>query len=253
MNIKNVNWLSGIKKLGFGFILSSAFGLNANAKCLTDSYCKELYIGAGGFYENVNASTANVGSSGGFISLGEYLLFNKKIRYGADLKIGYSGNTISGVALSSLNKNNNALYIESVPKIGVNVTNDNSPLFVSLVLGGDVLIASNENGFGKLMVYLGPEIDGIFAISERLKLTYSFGYGAILGGHVFDGTIAIFKGYNQRIMASLGMRVKISENLNFYVKGLSKYYSLNESRKAENMSLPKSNAWHLGLEAGIVF
>ena len=39
------------KKLGLSFVLVGALGVSANAICMTENYCTDFYIGAGGYYE----------------------------------------------------------------------------------------------------------------------------------------------------------------------------------------------------------
>lgn len=248
-----------MKKIYVSLVLINAFSVSANAVCFSENYCSNYHVGIGGLYENTNANEAKINRAGGFISLGGYDLFFKKFHYGIDVRLGYGYTNLSGTLLSNFNKNTQFIYTELIPKIGLNLLQGDYSLFINLLYGGDIIISSS-NGVGKIMLYVGPEIEGMFKITEKTKLTCSFGYGYIFGaGYIFDGSLARIKGYNQEFMFSLGTQTKISENAGFYLKGFAKYYDLNASDQvsvkngSNNINMPTSNGWQAGIEAGMAF
>lgn len=249
--------IGSVRKIGLSFVLAGVLGVNANALCILENYCEDVYVGVGGFYENTDTSRANINRSAGFIAIGARDLFLKRVNLSGDIKVGYGNTNISGTHLSQFNKNENLLYIELMPKIGFNLLKGDSQLFINLFAMSDVILASG-NGVGRLMVYMGPEIEGRLRVSEKVKLTYSFGYGYMIGaGYVFGGSVSRIHGYNQAFLFSLGIQTKVSENVSLYIKGLGKYYDLHASSQvminSANVSMPKSNGWQAGLEAGIAF
>ncbi len=131
-------------------------------------------------------------------------------------------------------------------------------MFINLLFGGGDWLFSN-NGVGKLLVYFGIGIEGRLALSEKLKLTYSAGYGYVIGGYLFGnrGIKSRTNGSNHVFMASLGTQIKVSEHIDFYLKAFGKYYDLNNSKEVQvnnnNISMPSTKTWHAGLEAGIAF
>ena len=251
--------IGSIRKIGLSLVLAGVLGVNANALCILENYCEGVHVGVGGFYENTDTSGANINRSAGFIAIGARDLFLKRINLSGEIKVGYGNTNISGTHLSQFNKNENLLYIELMPKIGFNLLKGDSQLFINLFAMSDVILAS-RNGVGRLMLYMGPEIEGRLRVSEKVKLTYSFGYGYAAAGYVFGGSVSRIHGYNQAFLFSLGIQTKISENVGFYIKGLGKYYDLNASEvvnpkgnNSSSISMPKSNGWQAGLEAGIAF
>ncbi|WP_233715915.1 hypothetical protein [Helicobacter trogontum] len=244
--------MDSIKKIGLSLVVTGALGVSVNAVCVSEKYCSDYHVGVGGFYENMSANEANINRAGGFISFGAYDTLFQRFHYGAEMKIGYGNTNLSGAHLSQFNKNTQLLQVELMPKIGVNLLKGTSSLFINLFLGTDAIISSS-NGIGRLMVYVGPELEGKLKVSERVKLTYSFGYGYLGAGYVFDGSLARVNGYNQVFIFSLGTQAKVSENVSFYLKGFGKYYDLNASKQVNGISMPDSRAWQAGLEAGVAF
>ena len=249
--------IDGVKKIGVSIILAGTFGVSANALCVLENYCDDVYLGVGGFHENMDANRANINRSAGFISIGIRDLFLKRVNIGSDIKVGYGNTHVSGESLNNFIKNEQFLYFELMPKIGLNLLKGDSPLFINLFVMSDAIISSSS----RLMLYAGPEIEGMLKVTEKTKLTYSFGYGYVFGaGYVFDGSLSRINGYNQTFMFSLGAQTKISENVSFYIKGFGRYYDLNASTpisvkngNTSNISIPKSNGWRAGLEAGFAF
>ncbi|MWV60959.1 hypothetical protein [Helicobacter saguini] len=65
-------------------------------------------------------------------------------------------------------------------------------------------------------------------------------------------------GYNQRIHASLGFDVRISENYAFYLKAIGRYYGLQDSKSVvldaaanTSISYPAANSYSVMLELGV--
>ena len=245
-----------IKKVGISFVLASVFGVSANAICVVDNYCINFYTGVGGFYENMSGSGVDVNNYAGFLSFGGSDLYFNRLQIGLDAKIGYGNNGVSGANLSSISKSNQLLQVDVMAKVGINVATKDSPLFINFIFGPDFIIS--DNGVGRELYYIGAGIDGKISMSEKLKLTYSAGYGYVYSGnHRLDRVAAALNGYNQIFMASLGTQTKMTENINFYFKGFGKYYDLSDSKSVEinnqTISMPTTKIWQAGVEAGISF
>ncbi|MDY5823199.1 MAG: hypothetical protein SPJ83_10520 [Helicobacter sp.] len=250
--MKQVISVNTYKKLGLSFVLVGALGVSANAICASENYCTDFYIGAGGYYEKIEGNGANINNALGFLSLGGADIFFNRVQFGLDAKIGYGSNSVSGTSLSTLSKDNRLFQIDGIAKLGVNVAGVNSPLFINFLLGYDM--AKTNGGVGRDFMIIGAGFDGKIALSEKMKLIYSAGYG-----YVFNGAYSFGKAYadiNEKshvIMFSLGTQAKVSEHVSLYFKGFGKYYNLNASNTANNVSMPKSSGWQAGLEAGIAF
>ena len=250
--------MSSVRKIGLSLVLAGALGVSANAVCLTENYCTDFYIGAGGYYEKIAGQGANVENVGGLFSIGGADIFFNRVQFGLDARFGYGSNSVSGASLSTLSKDNRLFQIDGIAKLGVNVAGVNSPLFINFLLGYDM--AKTNGGVGRDFMIIGAGFDGKIALSEKMKLIYSAGYG-----YVFNGVYSFGKSYadiNEKshvVMFSLGAQTKVSENVSLYIKGLGKYYDLNASEvvnpkgNGSSISMPKSNGWQAGLEAGIAF
>lgn len=249
---------SYIKKLRLSLVVASAFSVSANAVCISENYCTGFYLGAGGFYDDTKGSETKVSNSGGFISIGGADLFFNRFQLAVDMRFGYGSNSVGGVNLANIASDNKIFQIDLVGKFGVNVLSANSPLFISFMLGDDLMLSNN--GVGRAMVYIGASLDGSFAVSDKVKLTYGAGYGYIIGGAYLLGkndVSAKLNGYNHLLLVNLGTQIKMSENLDFYLKAFGKYYDLNASRQVSlngnNITMPHTTTWQIGLEAGIAF
>ena len=247
---------SVIKKIGLSIVLASAFSVSANAICVVDNYCINFYTGVGGFYENMSGSGVDVNNYAGFISLGGSDLYFNRLQLGGDVKIGYGNNSVSGTNLSSISKSNKLLQVDVMAKIGFNIATKDSPLFINVIGGPDLIIPIN--GVGRELYYIGAGIDGKLSMSDKFGLTYSAGYGYIYAGkYRLDKVAADLNGYSQVFMASLGVQIKMTENTNFYFKGFGKYYDLGSSKSVQvnnqAISMPNAKLWQAGVEAGISF
>lgn len=245
-----------LKKVGLSFVLAGAFGVSANAICVVDNYCINLYAGLGGSYENMSGGGVDVNNLAGFISLGGSDLYFNRVQAGIDARLGYGSNSVSGVNLSSIKDNNQLAQIDVMAKIGLNISTKNSPLFLNIIGGPDLIMSSS--GVGRELYYIGVGIDGKISMSEKFGLTYSAGWGYIYSGHYrIDGVKAGINGYNQLFMASLGTQIKMTENTSFYFKGFGKYYDLGSSAvvqvNSQDISMPTTKLWQAGVEAGIAF
>lgn len=245
------------KKVGLSVVLAGAFAISANATCLSENYCIDTYIGLGGSYENMSGSGVNVNNLDGFISLGGSNVYYNKLQVGVDIKAGYGSNEVGGASLSSINKNNKLVQFDGMGKIGFNVATKDSPLFINVIGGADLMISNH--GIGRDIGYIGAGIEGKALLSDKHKLTYSFGYGYIYtGDYRINSVVNKSNGYNQLFMASLGTQTKISENTSFYSKGFVKYYNLGSSNSAQvngsqNINMPATKLWQGGIEVGISF
>ena len=220
-----------IKKICKGIVVTSILAINANATCITEKYCANAYFGVGGFYENINGNSANVKNTGGFLAIGANDVFFNSFHYGADFKIGYGSNKLSGQNLSTLSQNNAIGWLDVLTKFGFNISTSNSPLFVNFLFGGDYMFSNN--GVGRMISYVGAGIEGVLAMSSSFRMTYSAGYGYGIGDAYLFGKQSIksiLNGSNQLFMASLGTQTKISENTSFYSKGFVKYLKSNTIR-----------------------
>ncbi len=227
---------------------------------MSENYCINSYIGVGGFYENANGNETKITNYGGFLSIGGSDVLFHRVQAGIDMKFGYGSNNLSGTNLANLNSGS-IFSIDIMGKLGVNVATQNSPLFINLIFGPELILSNS--GIGRNLYYIGGGIEGKLALSEKLKLTYSAGYGYIVNAiasvyslgenHVESALI----GYNQLFMASLGTQIKVSEHIDFYLKAFGKYYDLNNSKEVQvngnAISMPSIKTWQAGLEAGISF
>ncbi|TLD99741.1 hypothetical protein [Helicobacter trogontum] len=239
------------KRTGLSVVLAGTLGASANAVCVVENYCIDLYLGAGGFYENTTGSGANINNMGGFISLGGADVYFKRVQFGLDVKLGYGSNSVGGTNLNLLTKDNTLFQFDGIGKIGVNIAGKDSPLFVNFLAGYDVM---NSSGVGRELFLLGGGIDGKITLNEKMKLTYTAGYGYVFNGaYTFNKAYASIGEGSQIVMFSLGTQAKVSENVNFYFKGFGKYYDLNASKQVNGVSMPDSRAWQAGLEAGVAF
>ena len=250
--------MSIYKKLGLSFVLVGALGVSANADmCMADrGYCINLYIGGGGFYENISGDGANINNTLGFVSLGGSDVYFDRLQFAIDAKFGYGSNSVGGTKLSSISKDNDIFQLDAIGKIGVNVAGKNSPLFINLIMGYDIM--RSRNGVGRDLMMIGGGLDGKIALSEKTNITYSAGYAyAFSGSYYFGRTYTKADEFGHIIMFSLGAQTKVSENVSLYIKGLGKYYDLHASSQVminnADVSMPKSNGWQAGLEAGIAF
>ena len=247
------------KKIGVSIILAGAFGVSANAVCLSENYCTDFYLGVGGFLEKINGSGANINDAGGFVSLGGSDVFSNRVQIGLDIKLGYGNNSVGGNSLNSINKSNSLFQFDGIGKIGVNVAGINSPLFVNFLAGYDFI--NSKHGVGRELYIIGVGVDGKVRLNENNKLTYSVGYGYVFNGvYSFNNVYSAINEGSKIIMFSLGTQTKISENVSFYTKGFGKYYGLNASTPvnlknngSNNINMPNSSGWQAGLEAGVIF
>ena len=247
------------KKLGLGIVLAGSLMMSANAAC--DSlFCIGGNVGIGAVYSDFGGNGSLDGNfKGGYGAFDIDFLVLRRLQFGLGFKVGPGSMGVFGTNAPSefyrFIAGNTGYFANAQYKMGFNVASLNSPLYINFVFGIEGHFGAIGHAFGSY----GAELEGKKTLTQKAKLLYSFGGGAVRPFYVLKESKQSFSenklGYG--LFGSLGVDVSLTSMLGIYVKGIIKYYNVPQSNaltiNSKQVNFPAAHAWSVMLETGLSF
>lgn len=242
---------TSLLSLGFlGTMVSSSLALNCE-----ESNCKSLRIGVGGAYHSLNATGADISSTGGYLSFAARGTLKQRLMSEISGKVGVGSAEASGSYFATLDEKPLSVFTEASFKIGLNVLSKQLPLFVNAVYGWDNFSTNTKDkGIGLSRELGGVELEGFLPTSNTSKIEYLVGYYHFFAGNYLlqNDVSSKLGGSDYMIKASLGYASDITPNLGFYIKAIGKYENMSTSKfTATSVNYPASTNYVGMIELGI--